>query len=86
MSPGSPGLSFSSGKPGLILCSQVVQVYLSWPSHLAVTVPRWQLVAFRRVCVPAGKSVEVMLEVEKRDMGVWWSDTEGWKIPTGAYR
>jgi beta-glucosidase len=49
---------------------EVVQLYVNYPDS-KVEHPKRQLKAFERVTIPAGKTVEVILEVSKSDLTYW---------------
>lgn len=65
----------------LPLSLQVVQLYLRWEQP-SVPVPRWQLVAFRRVAVPAGRATKLSFEVLVAQRAVW---TQHWQLEPGTF-
>ncbi|NWY00946.1 BGLD glucosidase, partial [Nothoprocta ornata] len=60
---------------------EVVQLYLRWEQP-SVPVPRWQLVAFRRVPLPAGRAAKVAFEVTAAQRAVWGPP---WRVEPGAF-
>ncbi|XP_052554728.1 uncharacterized protein LOC128088344 [Tympanuchus pallidicinctus] len=60
---------------------EVVQLYLRWEQP-SVPVPRWQLVAFRRVAVPAGGATKLSFGVLAAQRAVW---TQQWHLEPGAF-
>ncbi|XP_027299621.1 uncharacterized protein [Anas platyrhynchos] len=60
---------------------EVVQLYLRWEQP-SVPVPRWQLVAFRRVAVPAGRATKLSFEVLAAQRAVW---TQHWQLEPGTF-
>ncbi|NXD64451.1 BGLM glucosidase, partial [Eolophus roseicapillus] len=60
---------------------EVVQLYLRWEQP-SVPVPRWQLVAFQRVAVPAGRDTKVSLRVLAEQRAVW---AQGWRLEPGSF-
>lgn len=60
---------------------QVVQLYLRWEQP-SVPVPRWQLVAFRRVAVPAGGATKLSFGVTAAQRAVWMQQ---WRLEPGAF-
>ncbi|MBO4373405.1 MAG: fibronectin type III-like domain-contianing protein, partial [Bacteroidales bacterium] len=64
---------------------EVVQLYVSYPDS-KVEHPVRQLKAFNRVSIPAGKTNEVILEIDKSDL-TYWDETRHAFIPeTGRIR
>ncbi|XP_017683744.1 PREDICTED: probable beta-D-xylosidase 2 [Lepidothrix coronata] len=60
---------------------EVVQLYLRWEQS-SVPVPRWQLVAFRRVAVPAGQETKLSFQVLAEQRAVW---AQGWLLEPGTF-
>ncbi|NXW30119.1 BGLM glucosidase, partial [Phaetusa simplex] len=60
---------------------EVVQLYLRWEQS-SVPVPRWQLVAFRRVAVPAGQETKLSFQVAAEQRAVWAQD---WRLEPGTF-
>ncbi|NXA19073.1 BGLD glucosidase, partial [Ibidorhyncha struthersii] len=60
---------------------EVVQLYLRWEQS-SVPVPRWQLVAFRRVAVPAGRETKLSFQVAAEQRAVWAQD---WLLEPGTF-
>ncbi|NWX06747.1 BGLD glucosidase, partial [Caloenas nicobarica] len=60
---------------------EVVQLYLRWEQS-SVPVPRWQLVAFSRVAVPAGQETKLFFQVTAEQRAVW---AQGWHLEPGAF-
>ncbi|KAF1500390.1 putative beta-glucosidase D, partial [Eudyptes chrysocome] len=60
---------------------EVVQLYLRWEQS-SVPVPRWQLVAFRRVAVPAGRETKLSFQVVAEQRAVWAQD---WRLEPGTF-
>lgn len=58
-----------------------MQLYLQWEQS-SVPVPRWQLVAFRRVAVPAGQETKLSFQVAAEQRAVWAQD---WRLEPGAF-
>ena len=63
----------------------MVQVYVSWPTNASVPVPKLQLVAFQRVRVDVGKTVDLKFTIVPNQLRVWISDSVGWGHPAGAW-
>lgn len=59
----------------------MVQLYLRWEQS-SVPVPRWQLVAFRRVAVPAGQETKLTFQVVAEQRAVWVQD---WCLKPGTF-
>ncbi|NWI66083.1 BGLD glucosidase, partial [Todus mexicanus] len=60
---------------------EVVQLYLQW-ERSSVPVPRWQLVAFRRVAVPAGRETKLTFQVVAEQRAVCARD---WHLEPGTF-
>ncbi|NXR10035.1 BGLM glucosidase, partial [Semnornis frantzii] len=60
---------------------EVVQLYLRWEQS-SVPVPHWQLVAFRRVAVPAGQETKLSFQVVAEQRAVWAQD---WQLEPGTF-
>lgn len=59
----------------------MVQLYLRWEQS-SVPVPRWQLVAFRRVAVRAGQETKLTFQVVAEQRAIWAQD---WCLEPGAF-
>ncbi|XP_031988485.1 probable beta-D-xylosidase 2 isoform X1 [Corvus moneduloides] len=66
---------------GLRDSEEVVQLYLRWEQS-SVPVPRWQLVAFRRVAVLAGRETKLSFQVLAEQRAVWAQD---WRLEPGTF-
>ena len=64
---------------------EVVQVYAQYP-HSKVTRPNRQLRAFKRVTVPAGKTVTVTFALAVSDLAYWDEGTHEWTVEKGRVR
>ncbi|NXI57390.1 BGLM glucosidase, partial [Chloroceryle aenea] len=60
---------------------EVVQLYLRWEQS-SVPVPRWQLVAFQRVALPAGQETKLSFQVVAEQRAVWARD---WHLEPGTF-
>ncbi|NXA42363.1 BGLM glucosidase, partial [Eudromia elegans] len=60
---------------------EVVQLYLRWEQP-SVPVPHWQLVAFHRVMLPAGRVAKVAFAVMAKQRAVWGPP---WCLEPGAF-
>ncbi|NXJ13844.1 BGLM glucosidase, partial [Odontophorus gujanensis] len=60
---------------------EVVQLYLCWEQP-SVPVPRWQLVAFRRVALRAGGATKLSFGVLAAQRAVW---TQQWQLEPGTF-
>lgn len=58
-----------------------MQLYLRWEQP-SVPVPRWQLVAFQRVAVPAGRDMKLLLRVPVEQRAVW---AQGWRLEPSSF-
>ncbi|NXX34088.1 BGLM glucosidase, partial [Nicator chloris] len=66
---------------GLRDSEEVVQLYLRWEQS-SVPMPRWQLVAFRRVAVLAGRGAKLFFQVLAKQRAVWAQD---WQLEPGTF-
>ncbi|XP_074970838.1 uncharacterized protein LOC142066782 isoform X1 [Phalacrocorax aristotelis] len=69
------------GNTGLRDGEEVVQLYLRWEQS-SVPVPRWQLVAFRRVAVLAGRETKLSFQVVAEQRAIWAQD---WRLEPGTF-
>lgn len=60
---------------------QVVQLYLRW-GEASVPVPRWQLVGFRRLPIPHGRSTKVLFQLSSSQRAVWAGQ---WRLEPGPF-
>ncbi|GLW27315.1 glycoside hydrolase family 3 C-terminal domain-containing protein [Actinoplanes regularis] len=63
---------------------EVVQVYVSLPGSRVRRAPR-ELKAFANVAIPAGETVEVVLNVERADLAYWDTRLNRWLVEDGSY-
>ena len=64
---------------------EVVQLYVGYPES-DVPQPRLQLRAFERVSIPQGETREVVLTVNKSDLGYWSEERHAFVPATGPIR
>ena len=64
---------------------EVVQLYVGYPES-DVPQPRLQLRAFERVSIPQGETREVVLTVDKSDLGYWSEERHAFVPATGPIR
>lgn len=70
---------------GSVAGREVVQAYVSLPGSSVERAPR-ELKAFRSVEVQPGETVEVSLEIRRRDLAYWEVRTGQWIVEGGDYR
>ena len=70
---------------------QVVQLYVGMPTGVVdintgdkIDFPPWQLRAFEKVEIDAGKSVSVEMNVTRKALSYWSRGYQNWVIPDGA--
>ena len=61
---------------------EVVQLYAGFPDS-EVERPALALKSFKRVNVPAGKSIEVTLDLKTNDLTYWNVDRHAWELEKG---
>lgn len=76
-------VTFSITNTGDIDADEVAQVYTSYRNS-AVERPAKELKAFKRVSVPAGKTVTVKLSIPLDDLRFWNEQTNGWELEKGT--
>ncbi len=78
-------VSFDITNTGKTDGDEVPQVYLGEPDNPPAGVPFAikALAAYDRISVPAGKSLNVKLEIPQRQLQ-YWSDVSGWKTAKGT--
>lgn len=64
---------------------EVVQIYVSAPKS-EITKPEKELRAFKKVFVPAGKNVEVKLEIPVSKLAYYEINKPGWIVEKGIYK
>ena len=69
---------------GHMSSSQVIQVYISWPSSNVPT-PKLQLVDFARVFIPSKTSKTVKLMITGERMAVWSDDLQSFNVDSGKF-
>ncbi len=62
---------------------QVVQVYISWHHVQTVSMPRRQLVDFRRVSLEVNKPQRLEFKVTRPNMMLWMNKHVGYEVPKG---
>jgi beta-glucosidase len=67
---------------GSIAGSEIAQLYISWPSHSALSHPPFTLKAFSKILSEAGasRSVELRFAVSS-----WSENSEKWVVENGSY-
>ena len=66
---------------GAVDGSEVAQLYIGVPNG-----PEKQLRGFERVSLKAGASTTVTFELTRRDLSVWDTDAQLWKLQSGTYQ
>lgn len=70
---------------GLVVGSEVVQLYVSLPPN-GTTTPRFQLRGFAKVRdIPPGKNKQTMIRLDKYALSFWDTPDEEWKALPGKY-
>ncbi len=65
---------------------QVIQVYVSWLNARIPSLPRLQLVDFRRVHIPVNKTVTEQFVIERHKFMVWVDKHTGYAaLPSRCY-
>lgn len=66
--------------------SEIVELYVGFPSTAAIPQPPAQLKGFAKVVLKPGQSRRVRLKLDSRAFAYWDTGTHGWKIMPGSYR
>jgi beta-glucosidase len=70
---------------GNIAGFEVAQLYISWPSHSALTRPPLTLKSFSKIFLEAGESGPVELHLDKYAISSWVESSERWVVESGSY-
>ena len=62
---------------------EVVQVYASYPESKDSLRPKKQLRAFKKINVPAGKTINVPVDVKVKDLAKWNDKSHQWELEKG---
>jgi beta-glucosidase len=70
---------------GNIAGFEIAQLYISWPSHSALTHPPLTLKEFSKIFLEAGESGLVELRLDKYAVSSWVESSERWVVESGNY-
>jgi len=68
---------------GNVAGAEVAQLYLSFPE--AAKAPVRQLRGFEKVYLEPGETHTVTFPIKRRDLSIWESGKQGWKIEGGSF-
>ncbi|KAL4929364.1 glycoside hydrolase superfamily [Aspergillus undulatus] len=68
---------------GDVAGAEVAQLYLSFPE--AAKAPVRQLRGFAKVYLEPGESQTVTFPIQRRDLSIWDSEAQGWKVEQGGF-
>ncbi|KAM0322764.1 hypothetical protein ACHAQA_009355 [Verticillium albo-atrum] len=79
--------SISVTNTGSIAGSTVSQLYVAFPqSSTPQGTPLRVLRGFEKVYLEPGESTMVVFDLKRRDLSFWSEESQGWEIPTGAFK
>ncbi|KAH9994133.1 beta-glucosidase [Russula compacta] len=78
-------VTFTVMNTGDIAGSEIVQLYISWPSPSALTHPPLTLKAFSKIFLEAGASQLVELCLDKYAVSSWIESSKMWVVEDGSY-
>jgi len=78
--------SVSIKNTGSVGAWQVVQLYVSYPDSGNNLRPVRVLRGFEKIYVEAGKAMTVELPLVNKDLAVWDTQRNGWKVQSGEYQ
>ena len=78
-------VTFTVKNTGNIAGSEIAQLYISWPSHSALSHPPFTLKAFSKIFLEAGASRSVELPLDKYAVSSWSESSEKWVVEKGSY-
>jgi beta-glucosidase len=78
-------VTFTVKNTGNIAGSEIAQLYISWPSHSALSHPPLTLKAFSKLFLEAGASRSVELPLDKYAVSSWSESSEKWVVENGSY-
>ncbi len=76
-------VSSSISNTGSIAGAEVAQLYIAFPD--AADEPVRQLRGFEKVSIESGASATVSFELKRRDLSIWDTEAQEWKIESGDY-
>jgi beta-glucosidase len=80
---GSVNVSFTLTNTGHRDGAEVAQVYAGLPTNLGQ--PPRRLVAWQKVSLSAGQSVNLNVTVPPKRLSIWDTAQHGWRVPAGSY-
>jgi beta-glucosidase len=78
-------VKFTVENTGNTAGSEIAQLYISWPSHSALTHPPLTLKAFSKIFLEAGGSRPLELRLDKYAISSWVESSERWVAESGSY-
>ncbi|KAI1079844.1 putative beta-glucosidase D [Whalleya microplaca] len=73
----------SVSNTGEVAGAEVAQLYVGFPA--AADEPVRQLRGFQKVTIQPGQSETVTFELKRRDLSVWDTEAQNWKVESGDY-
>ncbi|KAI0000059.1 glycoside hydrolase family 3 protein [Russula vinacea] len=77
--------TFTVRNTGNVTGSEISQLYISWPSHSALSHPPLTLKAFSKISLDAGASCSVELRLDRYAVSSWSESSEKWVVENGSY-
>lgn len=77
------GISVTVTNTGDVAGAEVPQVYVTFPEDAES--PPMQLRGFDKVFLEAGESQTVEFALQRRDLSIWSTKCDNWKIPKGEF-
>ena len=72
-------------RTGNIAGLEIAQLYISWPSHSALSHPPLTLNAFSKIFLEASASRSAELRLDKYAVSSWSENSEKWVVENGSY-
>ncbi|EMR69432.1 putative beta-glucosidase 1 protein [Eutypa lata UCREL1] len=79
-------VTFTLSNTGGVTASEVAQLYLGIPSSEGFDTPARQLRGFQRTPVRPGETRTVVLSLTRRDLSVWDTVAQQWRLQPGTYQ
>lgn len=79
-------VTFTLSNTGGVTASEVAQLYLGIPSSEGFDTPARQLRGFQRTPIRPGETRTVVLSLTRRDLSVWDTVAQQWRLQPGTYQ
>jgi beta-glucosidase len=78
-------VKFTVRNTGNVAGSEIAQLYITWPSHSALTHPPLTLKAFSKIYLEASEDGLVGIHLDKYAISSWIESSDRWAVESGSY-